>query len=301
MKQVAFPFHTLNDHSLELSIWETLDPNGHIVPLHKQISDWDYQRNIQIKRQIKINKQIAAMQLNVSEMDLSLSVLVRVGTGQGSMPRKWVKSILTTDPSGHLKFDVDELITGFELSGRLKIETIILSDPAPDSAGRLAPRMDAAKVWTDSFDISLEDSSPRFPMETMSFSKNFPGTRYVNSLWYLHWSPGAFEMDFGNSVRLYINSDHEVFLGRFIDGDPLTLQSIMAGIMSEICINYLLNDNDFNSLDKFETGTVGAYVNKCFSLTFPSESIASIKTKLINSPSTFGAAIIAAADMGESV
>lgn len=301
MKHIAFPFHTLTDNALERTVWEISDSMGHSVPLHKQLSDWDYQRDLYIKRNIQINKKIAAMQLNVSESDLALSIVVRVGTGQGTMPRKWIRNIDFQDASGELRFDIDEVIYGDQLSSRLRVETIILSGPASDSADGLAPKMDAARVWSDSIDISLEETSPRFPMETMSFSKHFPGTRHVNSLWYLHWSPGAYEMDFGNSVRLYINSDHEVFLGRFIDGDPLTLQSIMGGIMSEMCINYLLNDNESTSIDKFEIGTVGAYINRSFSLAFPAENINSIRSKLINNPSGFSAALIAAADMGETV
>lgn len=300
MKHVAFPFHTLNDLSLEQTVWEYVDDKGHSVALQKHFSEWDYLRDINIKRQIRINKSIAASQLRLSENALDLYLVVKVGTGQGTMPRKWIRNIEIRDTTGELRFDIDERISGNDLSNRLRLETMILSGPAPDGSDALAPRVEAAKVWSDSFDVSFEDSSPRFPMETMSFSKNFPGTRHVNSLWYLHWSPGAFHSDFGNSVRLYINSDHEVFFERFINGDPLTLQSIMAGIMSEIAINYLIDDPDTNTIEEYEAGTVGAYLNKSLSMSFPSESVSSIRSKLINNPSDFHAAILAAADMGNT-
>lgn len=298
MSRIAYPFLTLGADSVETSVWETMEPDGRLLPLQKYVEDWDYLRPLRLRKTLRINREIAAVHLGIPEDELDLRVFLRVGTGPGSMPRAWIRSATIHPQDAEGCFEIDEFLEGHELSGRLRLETSILSFGQSRGGTSLSPTVQAAKVWSHDYDVLLEGTEPRFPMETVSFEKTFAGRPHVSSLWYLHWSPGGVQRDFAGAVRLYVNADREDFVERLTDGDPLILQTVMADVMTQLISGVIAMEDAQDLVDNAEEGSVTNYVGNWMRLAFPSESVAEIRSKLERRPSDFYAGIQAAAEIG---
>ncbi len=298
MSRIAYPFLTLGPDAIDSTVWEILREDGKNLPLQKHLEDWDYLRPIHLRKSIKVNPSIAAMHLGIPETDLDLRLLFRIGTGPGTMPRAWVSSSLVEPDAPGIRFEINELVEGSQLSTRMKLETQLLFFGSASGASTLAPSLQAAKVWSHEFDVLLEGSEPRFPMETVSFEKAFPGRPHAASMWYLHWSPSGIRNDFAGSVRLYLNLDHENFMERFTDGDRLLLQAIMADVMTQLISRVVAMDDAQQIVEQAEEGSVANYIGHWLSLAFPGESVADVGSKLERRPGDFHAGILAAAEVG---
>ncbi len=298
MTRIAYPFLTLGPDAIETSFWELIEPDGRHVPLQRHVENWDYLRSLRVRRSLGINKEIASIHLGIPKDALDLRVLLRVGTGPGTMPRAWVRSVtfdLEDAPDG---IELDEVVHGHDLSGRLKLETSILSFSPSEELGSLSPSISGAKVWSHEYDVMLEGTEPRFPMETTSFEKTFAGRPHASSLWFLHWSPGSVRDDFGTAVRLFVNSDRDDFMERLTGNDALLLQTIMADVMNQLVSGVLVMNDAEEVIAGSEEGSIGGYVGNWVKLAFPGESPVDIRSKLERRPGDFYAGIQAAAEMG---
>ena len=296
MSDIAYPFLTLDHSSVNAEPWESLDPEGWDKPVSDIAETWDYNSDLTITRKIKINREIAAIQLDIPIDSLNLQLWVRAGTGSGNLPRIWLKS-KAFDSWGE-SVQIDYFVRGGDLSNRLFLETTIIVLPSENS-GALSPSLPASKVWQDHLDIRLEGSEPRFPIELVSFSKLFASRPEINALWYLDWVPGEMTRDFSGSVRLLINKDQEHFAERFVSGDRYTLQVIMADVMSQIITSAIQLPDPFETLEACEFGTVGSYALYWINICFPGLRSETIRSSLEHTPSRFHAAILSNADIGE--
>ncbi|WP_433990392.1 hypothetical protein SuNHUV7_20330 (plasmid) [Pseudoseohaeicola sp. NH-UV-7] len=298
MTRIAYPFLTLGPDAVDPTVWELIDGGGQLLPLQKYIEDWDYLSSLRLRRRLSINLEIASNHLAIPEAELDLTVLLRIGTGPGTMPRAWVRSVsFDVIASGGI-VEIDEFLVGDQLSGRIKLETSILSFSQSAHAGSLSPRILGAKVWNHDLDVTLEGTEPRFPMETISFETTFAGRPHASSLWYLHWSPGSIHSDFGGAVRLYVNSDRKDFIERLTENDPLLLQTIMADVMTQLVSGVISMDEAQEVIDNSEDGSIAGYVGNWLKLAFPGESAIDVRSKMERRPSDFNAGIQAAAEIG---
>ena len=298
MTKIAYPFFTLGTDAVEATVWEFIEPDGTRVPLQKYLEDWDYLKDLRVQRTIRLNRDIASIQLGIKKSELDLRVIVRIGTGPGNLPRAWIKSFEAQPNGADAEYAIDEVIPGNSVSNRVRLETSIVSAAAPEHADELAPQLEAAKVWGHEIDVLLEGTEPRFPMEAISFQKMFPGRPHASALWYLHWSPGAVHRDFGGAVRLYLNTDRQDFIERVIEGDPMLLQPMMAGVIVQITSSTLLLSDVEQLLEQSEDGSIGGYVKRWLALAFPDESVPSLQSKMKFRPGDFNAGILSAAEMG---
>jgi hypothetical protein len=298
MSRIAYPFLTLGPHAVESTVWELVTDGEKLLHLQKYLEDWDYLRPLHLRKSLRLNREIASVHLGIPESDLDLRVFLRIGTGPGNMPRAWVRSseVRPTGPGD--QFEIDEILDGSELSGRIRLETTILSFGKTEDADALAPALDAAKVWSHEYDVLLEGSEPRFPMETVSFSRMFAGRPHATSLWFLHWSPGGIHRDFGGAVRLYVNSDRAEFVERLTSGDPLVLQTIMADVMMQLVSRVIAMEDAQDAIEQAEEGTIAGYVGNWIGLAFPGEQVTDIRSKMERRPGDFHAGILAAAEVG---
>lgn len=300
MTRVAYPYLTIGSDSLEPTVWELISKDGKRIPLQRYVEDWDYQEDFTIFKSIKVDREIAAVQLEIAERDLDLKLMFRIGTGPGNMPREWVYQTIIEESDESGLYIVKENVSGRKLSNRMMFETILFLATDQRGASQLSPRFAGAKVWEQKHDVALEGSEPRFPMETVSFSKRFPGTNISAAPWHLHWSPGAITRDFGGSVRLYINSDNDAFLDQLNQSDPLTMQSLMAGVMNQMIVGLLQQSDIEEQLEGCDEGSVGGYVRQWLSIAFPGETVTSVRSKLEFRPGDFYSSILSAAEFGAS-
>lgn len=146
----------------------------------------------------------------------------------------------------------------------------------------------------------LEDGGDsRFPIELADFSRSFASGEFSRAPWYLDWRAHDLNADFGGSVRVYVNSSIPEIAERFVAGDPLTLQSILGDVMSQM-IGSALDDEDCEELlDDCAANTVGHQIRNWLDLSFPGQTVSAVRSLRDHFPGRFRAAILAAAEVDE--
>jgi len=297
MSRIAFPFFTLGSPAVFVSPWMLGEEASEFGPGSGWLENWDQSQDVAIRRHVRVDVDLAASQLGIPAEELELALLIRVGTGAGSMPRILRDLPMKTVRRGASEFLVEEAVAGSSLSNRLLLETALLLLSVPDGRQRLSPAHAGARLWSDRLDLRLEGEEPRFPMEVMSFSERFPGRPESHSPWYLHWAPAGLERDFGGAVRLYLNSDRPDFIERFLEGDRTTVQIVLADTMQQI-IGHVLELPDADEvLAAGDDGSIAAQAVHWLGIAFPGLQIAQIRSLREHSPPRFHAAILAAADI----
>lgn len=297
MSQIAFPFLTLGDDSVAATDWIVSDADQPLDVRHGWIEDWDYARDITLERQIRVDFDLAASQLQLPADELELALVLRIATGAGSMPRlvrTWQTHVLRRDAS---EMVLTQTVAGHTLSARLRVECQLLLKSEPEKPAPLSPTMPRARLWADRLDLRLEGEEPRFPMELMSFAERFPGRPETHAPWYLHWLPGNHERDFGGAVRLYINSDRQDFVERVLQGDRATIQVMFADVMQQVVGDYLDHHGSELISPEAEEGSIAAQAQFWIGLAFPGQHPSQVRAMLKQRPGSYHAALLAAADV----
>jgi hypothetical protein len=299
-RRTAFPFATLPDEVVSFGGWMIGDPGRPLLPAQDILEDWDYERDLEVSAEVAVDTDAAAEALGLDPAALDLLLVLRAGTGAGTLPRRL--DLLATDriDPQHRSHSLSAVLPSHMLSGRLRLELGVVLARANGTANALAPRAAGARLWGTSRDILLEDGgAARFPIELVSFSDCFPGMPHVHAPWYLDWKPGRLHADFGGSVRLYVNSDIPEITERFTDGDQLTLQSILADVMSQMVNSAIHLDDAEEVLRDAPQGTVGQQILTWLDLAFPGQGVSAVRAMSEHLPGRFRAALLAASDTGD--
>jgi hypothetical protein len=163
-----------------------------------------------------------------------------------------------------------------ELSQTIKLSTEMILD-APATGGRLSPRLRGMRLWSDSQTVHVEPDSARFPVEASSFQKLFKDLPQ-GGFFHLSLMAPDWEQDFGNSVRLYINSDEADFCTRFSAGDETVLRLVMSAIINQLVRRAL--SNEAFSLDTRSSPpiSINGIVRNWILQAFPNQSLETVKT-----------------------
>lgn len=297
--RVAFPFLCLSDDAVRFEGWMIGDPGQALHPADSILENWDYARDLEIAASLTIDWGAASGELQLPAEQLKLRLSLIAGTGTGNLPRRQerLREIVVDHSSGETH--LSGIVSGRNLSGRLKLSLHASLEAPIDSGSVLSPKSHAARLWQCRHDILIEDGGDsRFPVETASFSEAFQGRPQEHAPWYLHWRPGTLQADFSACARLYINSDRPEIIARFAGGDRPTLQAIMGDVMSQM-VEYALEQEDISDvLAECEEGSVGRQIRQWLDIGFPGQPIASIKAMWDQSPGTFRAAVLAASEIG---
>lgn len=296
MRSFALPFLTLTDDAVLASPWHLRDDTGASVPIPKALDHWDYARNILLVRSFALERRKAAESLSMDADNLNLSLIVRIGTGAGSLPRVILESQVYALSSTGDETDVSLNIAGKRLSKRLTLESTIVLAGAMNG-GPLTPRLAGSRLWRDVHDVELEGEEPRFPVETISFSQQFAGRVEESALWYLVWSPFALQLEFSGGVRLYLNRDNEEFIERMISGDFLTIRAVVSDVLSQMISAVIIQDGIEEFLPGYDKNTVGRQIIEWLKKSFPGQSIVAVREILTHRPALFHASIQASADL----
>lgn len=300
MSRIAYPFLRIPDEAVQFGGWFIGDPKSPLLPAPEVLPDWDYARDLEVRASIQIDWNTASSSLQFFDGDWLASAQLLIGTGQGQLPRQvryaQAASLSRHSPSATLEF----CIPGRSLSSQLSLRLIVVLSTPSLAATPLSPALKGARLWEDRIDVLIEDGgSSRFPVSAISFSTAFAGTPHEHAPWYVEWRPEELSGDFSSKVVLYVNSDDELFLEKFLLGERATIQSVLGGIASHMCSITLLSREKDLDFDLFEEGSVGAVVHHWLRQAFPDEvSLAGIARLLERDPGAFNAALIASADVG---
>lgn len=293
--RIAFPFRTLGSSAVEASPWSVALGDGELHEAGDFVSDWDYATPLRLSRRLKIRPDIAAADLEIEAGSLELAVSLRLGTGQGRMPRFIIRREWFPLDSARPELELDFWIDGNLLSNVLDLQTQIVLGANLTSAGELSPLRQGDRLWRDIKRVRLEGEEPRFPIEVADLRSLLGDTAAADSPWYLHWSPRDWARDFHGSIRLYLNGRDKDLVARVENGDPETLRSLMADVMGQVC-ECLVRDDDAQSiLETCETGSLGSQAFFWLGLAFPGLGVDHARSLLENRPGVFRASFQAVA------
>lgn len=299
MSRVAFPFLVLPDEVIDFSGWMIGPPGEPLSPATEILENWDYEQDIQVNIHVQVDFPEAAKLLGIDSADLKLAIVLLAGTGSGSLPRRVDRLATEVIDANNPAATLETVIPGRTLSGQLQLSLRIVLDSPIDCGNSLSPKQRGSRLWQIQKHILIEDGGDsRFPIELTSFSESFKGRPEQHAPWLVEWNPTTLDADFSGNVRLYVNSDNELVTARFIEGDPLTLQAMVADVMTQI-IESALEAEDEEELTRYCEGSIGYQAKAWMDMSFPGKSLDSIGQMHTYSPGKFRALILATADFGE--
>ncbi len=299
MNRIALPFLALSNGVVDFSGWTIGAPNEPLSPASDILENWDYEQDIQVAARVEIDFMAAAKLLEIDPSILRLAVVMVAGTGAGTMPRRLDRLQTAIIDANNTSVAVDAVVLSRKLSGQLQLNLLILLESPIEMGGALSPKQRGARLWQNQKNILLEDGGDsRFPIELASFSESFKGRPEQYAPWLVEWNPTTLDADFSGNLRLYINSDNELITERFVEGDPLTLQAMVADVMTQM-IETALTSDDEAELTQYEEGSIGYQARVWMEMAFSGQSRDSIRQMRAYKPGKFKASILAIADFGE--
>ena len=86
-RRVAFPFLTFSDTAVETSAWEVSVDGVEWSMAGEFLPNWDSASGIRLRRAMRLNPELAASDPGIPVDQLAVGASVRIGTGQGRLPR----------------------------------------------------------------------------------------------------------------------------------------------------------------------------------------------------------------------
>lgn len=299
MSRIAFPFLTLSESAVIASSWLISLNESEWAPAGEYLQNWDPASSTRLHRRIAIDPSIAAADLNIDIRDLKFFASVRIGTGQGRLPRLILtreNRTLEAEP-WFIEFDLE--IEGEALSTVLDISTRITLASSISAPSPLSPSRIGDQLWSDRIRVRLEGEEPRFPIEIGDIQILLGDTVSSSAPWYLHWSPREWSRDFHGAMRLYLNSTHTEFIERIEDEDPMMIQMLMADVMGQVC-ERLITDPEVNELfNSPEPGSLAAQASSWLRKAWPGKDPSFIRSVFDNRPGIFRASFVALANLGD--
>lgn len=291
------PFLTLRESTVNASPWE-LSFNGHDWTTHDEfIPDWDTASTLWFRRQVSIDAEASAIDLGIPREELRLSVAVRVGTGQGRIPR-----IIVHREARELGQETVELsftLTGERLSAVIDIGTEIVLAVPPARADELAPSRVGDRLWQDRSRLRLEGEEPRFPIEVADLSRLLGSALAASAPWYLHWSPRDWTRDFHGAIRLYLSEAEPDFVSRIEAQDTHILQAILGDVIGQVCERLVSDPSAADLIANSEPGTLAAQAAAWLREAWPNRDVAYMRSLLENRPGAFRSTLLALAEQSE--
>ena len=299
-RRVAFPFLTLSETAVEASAWEISLDGIEWSVAREFLPHWDSASDVRIRRTLRLIPELAASDLGIPVDQLAVAASVRIGTGQGRLPREILARTRRGFRSGDTSLKFEQTIEGHRLSMILDLQTEILLAEPPAGFLPLSPVHPADRLWSENTRIRLEGEEPRFPIETVNLAQMLGGGIAGAAPWHLHWSPGDWTRDFHGAVRLYLNTKAGEILQRIENEDAATIQFLLGDVMSQICERFLADPEAETMIDAAEPGSLGAQAATWLRKAWPGKDASFIRSVLESRPGVFRSTILALAEPGVS-
>lgn len=297
--RVALPFFTLRESSVRTSPWE-LSFNGDDWTTHDEfVPDWDPASTLWFRRQVSVVVDSSASDLGIPSEELRLSLGVRLGTGQGRIPRTIVYREAHA-VSGPEPCELAFRVPGERLSALIDISTEIVLGVPPARGDQLAPSRSGDRLWQDRSRLRLEGEEPRFPIEVADLSKLLGNTLAASAPWYLHWSPRDWTRDFHGAMRLYLSVSEPEFVSKVEAQDPHILQALLGDVMGQVCERLVSDPSAAELIADAEPGTLAAQASAWLREAWPNRDVAHIRSVLEHGPGAFRSTLFALAEQSDA-
>jgi hypothetical protein len=297
-RRVAFPFLVLSEAAVEASAWEISLDGVEWSGVGEFLSHWDSATDIRVRRTLRLDLELAASDLGIPVDQFAAAASVRIGTGQGRLPRLILSRTRREFRLGDISWEFEQTIEGRRLSMILDLQTEILLANPPSDRSALSPIHPGDRLWYENFRVRLEGEEPRFPIETADLAQMLGGGVVGSAPWHLHWSPGDWTRDFHGAVRLYLNTRSSEILQRIEDEDPATIQFLLGDVMSQICERFLVDPEAETMMDASDPGSLGAQAATWLRKAWPGKDAAFIRSVLESRPGVFRSTMLALAESG---
>lgn len=297
--RIAFPFLNLSDSAVLTTQWEVSLDGVNRTEVGEHLPDWDPSSTLQLRRTVRIAPEVASHDLSIPQDRLQLAMSVRVGTGQGRLPRMILQRHRHILDRGSWEREFEFEVPGRNLSVVLDLLTEITLAAPPRAPAQLSPKTAGDRLWSESLRLRLEGDEPRFPIETADLAALLGDATAASAPWHLHWSPQDWDRDFHGAVRLYLNDKATEFLERVENQDGPTLQVLLADVMGQICERFVLNPEAHEAMYGAEPGSLGAQAGIWLRKAWPGKDAAFIRSLLESRPGVFRSAFLALAELGE--
>ncbi len=297
-RHIAFPFLTLTESAVVSMPWTITVGDNDPIKAGTFVHHWDSSTEVRLERQVRVNRNAAARELEIDERELCVTLVCRVGTGQGRLPRLIVQrhEHPIEDPDSHIPLDL--ILAGSQLSAVIDLRTeIILSRRPVRTAGSLSPSRSGDKVWQDRHTIRLEGQDPRFPVQVVDLRKQLSEENMARAPWYLWWPRDDWERDFHGSLQLFLNSSRLGFLRRIKEEDPHTLQLLMADVMGQVCGRLVMERDADERIPDWAAGTLGRQAAEWLKMGWPGKTIKHVRGVFENERGRFGAVMLSIAEL----
>lgn len=297
-RRVAFPFLVLSEAAVEASAWEVSMDGIEWSGVGEFLPYWDSATDIRIRRTLRLDLEMAASDLGIPVDGLAAAASVRIGTGQGRLPRLILSRTRRELCRGDTSWEFEQTIEGRRLSMFLDLQTEILLLNAPADFSALSPVHPGDRLWSENVRVRLEGEEPRFPIETVDLAQMLGGGIAGDAPWHLHWSPGDWTRDFHGAVRLYLNAKSSETIQRIESEDPATIQFLLGDVMSQICERFLSDPEAETMMNAAEPGSLGAQAATWLRKAWPGKDAAFIRSVLESRPGAFRSTMLALAEPG---
>lgn len=287
-RQFAAPYRRPDEQRFAPEHW-VLGREG--IPLEAHVSDWDYQQDFVLSRQVTVD-------LGGVREDCRLGEESRVRFSAGfycpDTHRREYGIPHDVQLRGKETVEVQVSVTGREVSGSLNAVTeMTLLEPGsnPDP---LSPSRPGARLWRDARSLRLEGSGSRFPVELVAFESagGFPN----RAGWRVDWGSRDLDRPVLGTLRLLVNTDVEkvaqAVSGPNQDSEARAIASAIRYDVARRMIFSALRDDEFcERSPNFPDESLGAALRDLISLYFGSDSLDGLVAQARHQPERLEARI----------
>ncbi|MGW4445177.1 hypothetical protein [Streptomyces sp. NPDC004682] len=271
--------------------WRLVVEDGE-VPLPDALPDWDYQMDLRVRRDVRIDVDQVRRQSGLpADAPLLLSTVWTATGSNLSGPGRHVR--VAESGTDTVRFDV--LLHGADLGGLLGLDTaLVLAERRNDARGS-SPRRAGSVLWSDRTELRLQGDAPQFPMAVIDFARtSFPD----DAAWHLQISGGMEHATMG-ALLLLVNERNQVTATAFQNAarprpvDRIVLSAVYADA-ARTMLEHALAQDDFTEDADFPDGSLGATLLSLFDQLFPEQSITDVRLRRRQSPALFASDLQAA-------
>ena len=285
----------MSDDAVQADRWELALNEGEFTDAGDFLPDWDSASSIRARRTVRIDSDLASVELGVPCEELHLALVVSIGTGAGRLPRLVMLRERLEYDADQPEIQVELAVTGSALSMVIDLVTEVVLARAAATSNELSPAEVGDRIWNDRHKVRLEGQELRFPIEAVDLRGMLGDPTVEGAPWFVHWNPGDWTRDFHGAFRLFLNSGSPEIIQSIENEDPLVLQAIMADAITQLCEGLLRTSDTEDLLAECDPGTMGSQARSWLELAWPGRDLAFARSVLDTKPNEFRAALLAAA------
>jgi hypothetical protein len=269
---------------------------GNVEKLPDELSDWDYDTTLALRRQLRIDGLRARRSCGLPpDAQVRVSV-VWSSTSSGLRGRAQSATVPAQDG---VELEIAFELAGGELGGRLGLETVLtLGTLGLDKISAAAPTRVGSVLWREVHPVSLQGDKTLFPVAIADFE---PLPYPTGAAWHLELGQNLEAQALG-SILLLANERREIVAaalegaGDPNDADRRVLSAIRTDIIRSL-VERALVDEDFGTETDYPLGSIGALLAAVLRMTFPDRQLEALRRQRQHDPILFTTQIQNATDL----